>query len=208
MEKHEIIKPICDTAVDYCEIAIDTIFTDETIKEIPVLKTIYSVFKTTKNVKDFLLLKRINAFINGCGNISEGKRSRFILKMGDEKFCTKVGEKILLLVDKVDEVEKAELIGKAFVLFIEDKIEIPFYFRLCSMIDRCFYDDLKTLYLFSDERTIITSKNELVETISLESLSAVGLLSTFGIDGGDFALKNSGIRYGLNSYSEILKSIL
>ncbi len=196
-----------DLGSDFTEIALDAFLEDGVVKEIPIIKTVVTLFKTGKSIKDYYTIKKLVAFLNGCKKISKEKVSEFVQSLDDEK-RTEIGMKLLLIVDKVDDIKKAELIGRAFVLLLNKEIDLQFYLRLCHMIEMCFYSDILSLKYFKNTDTILTSKNETVPAIVLETLFSSGLISDYGFDGGDASGNNSGTRYGLNDYGAVLNTVL
>ena len=199
---------LMDLGIDYSEIALDTFLNDGVVKEIPIIKTVVSLFKTGRSINDYYSLKKLAAFLNGCHGLSEEQVQKFMEKLGSEKKRKDIGTKILFIVDRVDAVEKAELIGRALKLLVTEQIGLPFYFRLCHMIDKSFYDDIEALTAFQKDDTIITSTNPLIPAHVLEELFSSGFISDFGFDGGDFKGQNEGTRFGLNEFGRAIKSIL
>lgn len=197
-----------DLIIDYSEKIFDLFLEEGVFKEIPVLKTVVALYKSGKSIKDYYAKKKLCAFLTGCQGIGSDEVRRFINSLEDEKTRENIGMQVLLIVDKVDDVKKAELIGRALKILIEGEIDFRFYTRLCHMIEKCLYSDILELENFTDTNTIITSTNKIMDSIVLESLFSSGLISNYGLDGGDFSGKNSGVRYGLNEYSIQLKRVL
>lgn len=197
-----------DLGNDITEIAIDSILNEGLLKEIPIIKTISTFYKTGKSIKDQFILRKIISFLNGCNGLSVKEAENFVQSFENEEMAKEFGMRLLLLIDKADDIKKAELIGRLYILLLKREFDSKFYLRLCYMINKCFYDDILCLNFFEDEESILTSTNEVVDTIVLENLFSSGLISEYGFDGGDVSGKNSGTRYGLNDYGIQLKKIL
>lgn len=205
MKEMEILKPFTDITVDNYEKILDELIENPILKEVPVIKNIIAIFKTGKNFREYFFLKKIESFLFELNNMPQEKIEHF---KDNIKNDTNLGLKIIQFLERFDEVEKASLIGKLFILFLNKKIESAFYIRLCHLIDKCFYNDIEYLKKFkTNER--ITSNNECgIKKEILESLFSNGVLGNFGYDGGNFAGKNSGTIYGLNEYSSVILEVL
>lgn len=72
-----------DMSMDYAELALDTIFENGVLKEIPIVKTIYSIGKMGFNIKDRHLLKEQLVFIQEFkdGRLSEERNKNIINAM-------------------------------------------------------------------------------------------------------------------------------
>jgi hypothetical protein len=56
-----------------------------------------------------------------------------------------LSEAIVLILDKLDDLEKPEMVAKAFAAFVRSKIPYECFRRLSSAIDIGFIEDLKVL---------------------------------------------------------------
>lgn len=169
------------------------------VNHVPPLKVSQEVYMAVKNSRGCYEQKKFEAFIFGTDDISESDIKRIKNKIGDSAQWNKFAFRILLIVESVDTLEKATLIGKSMQL-IDDDFRGVKYLRLCKMIEQCFYEDLLYLTKFESEDSTITSKNEHIPSISLESLFANGFISEVGFDGGDISGIDSGTIYALNEY--------
>ena len=60
----------------------------------------------------------------------------------DSKFKEKVGEQILLILERLDDMGKPYLVANTFHAYIEGTIDYELFLRLASTIDRSFFPDL------------------------------------------------------------------
>ena len=67
-----------DIVGDYLELGIDSILENDSLKEIPIIKTFISVGKITKSIRERNLIKNLAIFINelNSGKINKEKLSR------------------------------------------------------------------------------------------------------------------------------------
>lgn len=119
---------------------------NEVLKEIPIVKTITSVYKVTKRIQENLLGKKIIAFLEPLKNVSSEARKKMAKEMGkDSKFHTKVGETILMLLDKHEDIIKASYLGQSFKAYLDDRIKYVEFINIASAIDRTSSFDLISL---------------------------------------------------------------
>ena len=109
---------------DLTEVVIDSNIAEGLLKDVPLLSTIIGTFNTVTNIKDKLFLKKILTFLYELKSISENKIEEQINKIEEDlKYRTKVGEKLLFIIDKCEDTDKASLTGLLFKSFLEKKID-------------------------------------------------------------------------------------
>jgi hypothetical protein len=97
-------------------------------------------------VKNYLFLRKLGKFFSGLSEVSLNDRQAFSQKIGkNEKFQRQVGEALVLLLDKLDDMSKPSLVAHAFNAYIMERIDYEQYRRLAFAIDRCFLEDLQVI---------------------------------------------------------------
>jgi hypothetical protein len=125
------------------ETAIDEKLPESFLKELPLLSTIIGTFNTISNVKDRLFIKKLLTFLYELRSISEDKIVEQIIKLEDDnKYKTKVGEKVLYIIDKCEDPDKASLTGTLFKVFLEKKIDYDDFLSATNIIERTPLPDL------------------------------------------------------------------
>lgn len=133
-----------DVIVDLSEITIDSLLKDGTLKDIPIIGVLFGITKTTLTVQDKLFTKKLMVFLFQLKKTSNENRKKQIEKIEkDSEYQTKVGEKLLYIIDKCEDHEKAKYIGKLFQCFIEEKIEYDDFLRASRSIELTYLGDLK-----------------------------------------------------------------
>lgn len=174
---------------------------------IPIFQVFSTIHKTGKSYYDYKMCIRLFKFYLASKNIGQEKREKFYNKnvFGKEK---ETGYRCIQLLDRLDADEKADLIGKLYVYCIDNEYDLDSYFRICRIVEKCYYDDLRFLIYWKSHETIC-AKNKWIPQEIIESLYSGGLLSECGIDGGGFKPDDDeGIIYTLNRFGEILLSII
>jgi|GEM_PF-1923270 len=140
-----------DLAKEYAEVALDSVIDEDTLKEIPIIGTIFGLYKIGSSIKDKHTLKKIAVFLNQLQNIPKEKKEAFLKKMEtNDKFKESIFEKTLLLLERLDETHKAEMVGNLFRMFIMEAIDKDKFLRLSGIVERLLlYDALALHFAYS-----------------------------------------------------------
>ena len=131
-----ILKGACnaearDVAVEVSEIAMHHLLEEGILKELPFLKTIVACHKTWESIRDQLFLKKVASFICACPRFSEAEKNRFADEhLSDKKRARRLGDAIVLILEKLDDLEKPEMLGKIFAGLVRGKIGLETFRRL------------------------------------------------------------------------------
>lgn len=133
-----------DVIMDLGETAIDTIFDDGVLKEVPILGSVLGLARATMTIQDKLFAKKLLTFLVQLKNTDTKSRNEQVDKIeNDPSYKTKVGEKLLYIIDKCEDNEKAAYIGKLFQCYIEEKLNYEEFLRASRCIELTFLHDLK-----------------------------------------------------------------
>jgi hypothetical protein len=122
---------------DISEIAIDSMLNDGLLKEIPLVSTVLVLSKTSIAIRDRIFLKKILRFLNEIFKISVDERNSFAAQLeSNPSLREKVGDAIIIFIERHDDIEKSELLAKVFTGFIKNKLDLDTFLRLCSSIDK------------------------------------------------------------------------
>jgi hypothetical protein len=144
----ELIQVIKDkefqgVTMDLIETAIDAKMAEGLLKDVPFLSTIIATFNTFSNIKDRLFLKKMLTFLYELKSISEDKIIEQVIKLEDDnKYKTKAGEKLLYIIDKCEDLDKAALAGSLFKGYLEKKIDYDEFLNAANAIERTPLPDL------------------------------------------------------------------
>ncbi|WP_436488807.1 hypothetical protein [Chitinophaga sp. ARDCPP14] len=135
---------------DLVESAIDTNLAEGFLKDVPFLSTIISSFNLVTNIKDRLFVKKLLTFLYELKSISEDEILDQIIELEDSnKYRTKVGEKLLYIIDKCEDPDKASLTGLLFKSYLEKKIDYDEFLTASNTIERTPLPDL--LYFIDND---------------------------------------------------------
>jgi len=169
---------------DLLEVTLDHLLDNAIIKDIPIVRTIAGIFKATVSIRDRALVKKLVKFLSSLNSVSTKARLQFKAKIDvDEKYKINVGEKLLLILERLDDMSKPNLIAHAFQAYIEEQIDFNMFQRLACAIDRSFYPDLMSLKLNG-------APNRLSPQTKLQ-LSNSGVIELVAITGTNLSSKNN-----------------
>lgn len=134
--------------VEASEVTLDSFLSDGVLKEIPFLGVLYKSIKAAKGLREAIFAKKVYKFLSELKSISQEQREEFIFKLEDNKeYKSKVGEKIIVLLEQLDDIDKSTIIGSLFKYTILKEITYDDFLRLSSIVQRAFLPDLNRLNL-------------------------------------------------------------
>jgi len=181
---------IADVAAELAEVALDSVLdASEIIEAVPFLGSVLKLAKVGISIRDRLFLKKLAGFLFELDKVSPTERAKYILKLSDDPdFKEKIGVNLLILLEKLDDIDKPTLIGKLFCFYIKGEIDYLLFARLAVTIDKLYLPDLSRLFEFTDKVDLRSDDANL-------SLANVGLLympsDTVGVC---YAISKTGLR--------------
>ena len=131
---------------DLGDSALHSLLDDGVGKEIPVLKSIIACRKTWAAIHDQLFLQKVLSFLQACPKFTETERKKFLDKcLSAPKKTTQLSRAIVLILDKLDDLDKPKLLARAFAALVRDRIPLETFRRLAAAIDIGFVEDLLAL---------------------------------------------------------------
>ena len=105
-------KDVEDILIEISEKILDEV--QHTISsEIPIIKTLLIAPKVINGISNYLLAKKIARFLIQLDSVSQKKRQEFLNEMDAQK-KQEILENLILVLDRVEHIQKAEIIGKLF----------------------------------------------------------------------------------------------
>ena len=110
-----------DIDIDEWQTIIGDLSNNEIVKNVPVLKWLVALYKTSKTISTVFLIKKIALFLYQLKDIPGEERQRFLHKMNNTE-RRKFLENLMLILDKHDNFTKSEILGKLFEAFIREEL--------------------------------------------------------------------------------------
>lgn len=138
-----VIKDVGDLVSDYAELGLDSILDEGLVKDIPILRTCVSIAKVGLNIRDRLYVKKIANFIKQVGDTTQEEREAFIKEhcQNEKRF----EEAVLLILEQVDNINKATLIGKIFKACILRMINYQDALSLSCIVNKALWQDIENM---------------------------------------------------------------
>lgn len=163
---------------DLSELVIDSLLEDGVLKDIPVISTIIGLTNIGVKISDRILLNKILSFLFELKNIPSSKREKMIRKIDNsEKYKIKVGEKILLIIDKCNDYENSQYVAKLFSVYLNEKINYSDFLRGANIIQSIQMNDFKD-FLKLDKNKFNYGNRETLTYDDVKYLLHVGLFET------------------------------
>ena len=163
-------------SVDIGELTLDSFLESGILKDIPFFSSFAKVASIGKSIPELLFAKKVLKFLIELDKIPHHKRISFLSRIEhDPKFENRVGEQLLLFIDRMDDIEKTTLLAKVFSKYILEVIDYEMFVRLSTVIDKSLLSDLMRLKDYD------SNKDSSYTTLSLVN---VGLLYQSVSDGG------------------------
>lgn len=146
--KPEISKIIKDSnfkglMTDINEVVLDSFLEDGIVKDIPILGLVSKAINIGNTIQERLYTKKLLTFLKQLENTKVENRQREIEKIDESKdYKTKVGEKILYIINETDDCEKAEYIGTLFNYFLQGILQYEDFIRCVNCINKTNIVDL------------------------------------------------------------------
>lgn len=139
-------KGVAETLIEGGEALLDSVTSNEALQNIPFLGSLVGLVKCGLGIREYLFIKKLAGFLSSLSSVSDEDREEFRKRvLHDELLREKVGETILLLLERTDDMEKPDLLGKAFAAFLSKAIDLDQFKRMATAIDRCLIVDLMRL---------------------------------------------------------------
>lgn len=168
-----------DIVGDYLELGIDSILENDSLKEIPIIKTFISVGKITKSIRERNLIKNLVIFINelNSGNIDKEKlkKHKEELNQNPKKAEKELGRILIILEQTIDNL-KSSILGKLYKAYINQEIDWDLFVEFSEITNRLYINDLSILSLiFKNQLSDTSNRSDLYRIERLNSLGVVGL---------------------------------
>jgi hypothetical protein len=135
-----------DAMGELAELGIDRLLSEGLLQDIPFLGTLFKCIKTGVTIKDWVFVRKVGHFLLALHEINPHEKKAFQEKLNnDPEMAKKVSESLIIILDRLDDLEKPQILAKLFNAHIEEKIDFSTFRRLASAVERAYIDDLKDI---------------------------------------------------------------
>lgn len=151
------------------EFSIDQVLEEGLIKDIPIVGWISKGLVLQRSISDRILYNKILRFIFALESIDSGTKDSFRAKIkNDSNYKRKVGEHLLLILNKIDDLSKPAMIAKCFDHHLTGDLEFSHFIDLVQVIERSTIGDLDALCWPDNKRMMFGSVGQAVGSGILE----------------------------------------
>lgn len=200
-----------DGLADLAEVGLDQLLASGVLRDVPVLGTFVNAVRAAGHVRDALLVRKLARFFAALNKVPLHERERFCHSLGSRADQRRVGEALLLLLDRLDDMAKPEIVARVFRAFIRGEIDRVQFGLMSAAIDRLHVSRMSTLLEFyekTDTRVACGS----VGVEAYQEFSFVGLAQlSIGSNGAgwfDPAMAGGAGAYVQNDLGRLLAGIL
>ena len=130
---------------EYSEVAIDAAIGGEALDAIPIVGTLTKGGRAILSIRDRLFINKLGVFLRRIDDVEPEERKRFVDELENTKRGERLAEELLSLVDRIENKEKAKIVGELFKDHVRGKIEYSNFNLLCVVVDRTYIMDLHML---------------------------------------------------------------
>jgi hypothetical protein len=152
MKDSEIMSKLLELLADFGEVALDVTLEEGLLKDIPVIGSAIKIAAITKNIPNQLFLSKMKRFLQKIDKISQEDKENFIQDLDSKpELKSKVGEYLVLIIDRLDDMDKTDILAELFIKYVKNNIDLETFRRLASAIDIAFIEDIKALIMNSSD---------------------------------------------------------
>ncbi len=167
---------MADLAVDLSEVGLDRLlkdFQNDTLGQIPILKTVYALAKVSYAIKDFFFKKKLLRFITGFQDAHEFLREKIEQALPDRKDKQEMGEHLIIALQRFDQITKAEALCKLFLACINGEITRQELLKYTRVLDKIDFDDLDILKAFYQSGQADKEASDVLRSFAFTKLVSV-----------------------------------
>lgn len=166
-------RPVLDMFSSTAEAVVDILTKDDLISAVPFASTAFKAVKALDTYRDRVFAEKLQAFVSGVESLSPDQRRELARKFTADDEGRKAGETLLLVLDKLTDMDKPALLGLLLKGFGEGRINSTEMRRLAMAIDLTFADDLASF--LNEPREALSGPSSLQYR---QYLVGVGLVKT------------------------------
>jgi hypothetical protein len=177
--------------------ALDVAIESGSLNQIPIVGLLVGMAKAGRDLRERYLLKKLGRFLHSAAVLSTEERNQFRLGFESDGEQEDFGARLLILVERADDLEKPRILGRLLVAHARGAFSRHALLRMSLMVDRSFMDDLELLSTFREGR---------IPSIEAQALISAGWVHLTVIDGG-FATVDGfegGNEYAISEYGLLL----
>lgn len=161
----------------------------KTAEAIPFAGMAISGIKAVYDIRHQVFLRMLTRFLKELDNAPADEIEDFLQDLKDPSYNQKVGEELILILNRLDSFDKATLLGRIFGLFMRKRIDDDSCKRYSSLVDRAYLPDLMAFARFTGGHSISEPHFSVME---IQGLALIGVVHSPVMEINDEAGNNPG----------------
>lgn len=171
-----------DILKEASELAIDSALQDGFVKDLPLIGSLVSFYKLGKGIKEVFEVRKLSTFLLNLQSVTEEEKMNFDKRISEDlNGSNEFYARLLLIIQSLDEVRKAEILSNFFRLYMYNIITKSDFFRFTNIVSKAYLEDLMALHYTIQQvkgfgRASEEQLNLRYDDIVQENLISLGLL--------------------------------
>ena len=127
---------LAEAVADVGEVGIDQLLDESVIRDIPFLGLLVRAARTFGVVRDWLFARKVVRFFKRLSEIPRKDRERFVQQHENSTDRQHLGETLMLLLDRHDDMEKPDPLARLFAGYMRGEYDFETFRRLAGALDR------------------------------------------------------------------------
>lgn len=141
-------REVTGIAASLFDVVLSELTSENVLGRVPVFGAIFNFYKGYMSISDQLTLRKIAYFLAGCNKSDSAEKTKFQQQLAiDHKLRVKVGEDLFLILESIENFDKAAALGKVFIGRLREDIDENTFFKLATAIKNSSIADLRALEL-------------------------------------------------------------
>jgi len=125
-----------DSLIELLEVGFDALLKDGIARDIPVIGTLVALCGGVLSIRDWLFTKKLARFLVALDSVPHEERQAQLDRLASNpKERKRVGEHLILLIDRLNDMDKPELLARAFSALLDGRIDRQQFDGLAHAID-------------------------------------------------------------------------
>lgn len=174
------------------EVALDHNLAEGIVRDIPIVGTLANIARAGQSISEELFIRKLVRFLEGLKDVPADDRRRLLEKYPDtSKEQKSLGEKLLLALERLDDMAKPALLARLFAAYIREEIDYTTFTRLANALEKFNLALLPNLrWFYTHQEPNVETPEEIEHELSLAGLVLVQL-SGSGTIGGSAGYRQS-----------------
>src|SRR5690349_9966176 len=116
---------LTEVGADLIEPAFDHLLTSDVVKDLPVLGSAVRIARSVGAIRDRIFAAKVQRFLLALGDSDDTQINDMLWTLKrDPELRDRVGATVLTVLDRIDELDKARMIGKAFRAYLRKLVDL------------------------------------------------------------------------------------